>query len=202
MKTKMTVTLSLLLAGLLVAVTAAAQKRTNQNAAQDRKSYQGERQKNGPGRRGPDGRPGPGFRGSRMMDRLDLTEKQRAEADKIREESRKAAEPMLDEIEELRRKMHAAWQEETPDKETVLSLHRKIHTLRGKLAEQRIADKFKLTALLTPKQRELMKELGPARYGRGYGKGHGRGHGRGRGHGYGYGPGPNPEPCFGPGPGF
>ena len=189
MKTKMTVTMGILVAGLLVASTVFAEGKTEKKSKLGTKSVAGEQKaqgdgdfQSGEGRMGPRGRGrGDGFH-HREMRGLNLTDAQRTKIDKIDAASRKDAEPIFKEMDGLQEKMHKEWRATKPNKNNIMALHRKMSGLNDRLAERRISDRLERIAVLTPQQRAEMIERmpeKPMRDGRGLedGRGHGRGHG-------------------------
>lgn len=206
MQKKIIVTLGIPVAALLAASivfakegsTAAKKSSTATAAAAEENGspyYRGEGRR-GAGRRG-DGYRGEGYRrGGSGMHRgmlppfIELTAQQQAAADKIAERSRKAAEPVLKEVQGLRTQMHEEWKAKKPNKQKLLSLNRQVRSLKGKLSERRISDRIEMIALLTPEQRQEMIERMPEKPHRdGRGRQDGRGRGKGRGFRDGRGPG-------------
>jgi Spy/CpxP family protein refolding chaperone len=179
MKTKMTVTLGILVAGLLIAFVAWAQKAEKRNDRREFRDSQSERhgdKKEGEPCHRKDGERGGGFHSERMMGNLGLSADQRAKVDGILAENKKTTEPVRAEAKAIRDKMRAEWEAAAPNEGTLISLQRKIHDIEGKLAEQRIAARVAIIAILTDKQRVEMRERMADR-----GPRHGRDHGKGKG---------------------
>lgn len=180
MKTKMTVTLGILFAGLFIAYSAFAEQ--GQHRDGDRRGYKnhnGECRGNGD-RAGHRKNGKDGFRGLRMMQQLNLTADQQAKLEKITADRKKSAEPTRTEIKKLRQKMRAEWMKPKPSKADILALHKKINGLNNKLAEQRISSRLEMIAVLTPEQRTQMIEK-MAQRGNKEAKGEGRGRGKDKG---------------------
>ncbi len=100
-----------------------------------------------------------GERGLRWLKHLDLTAEQKTRIDALKADSGKTTEPLLEEVRTLRQQMRAAWQADSPNEGTLLSLHRRIHEIQGKLAEERIQLRLDILAVLTPAQRAEIKSL-------------------------------------------
>ena len=213
MQKKMTITLGILVAGLLAASVVLAKDSTNapkksksasaSTADESEQPYYGGKGRRGPGNRG-DGyhRRGSGMHRGMLPPYVALTAEQQAAADTIAERSQKAAEPIHTEVQNLRTQMHNEWKANKPNKQKIISINRQIRSLRGKLSERRISDRIEMIALLTPEQRAEMIERmpeNPYRDGRGFGNGRGRGNGRGDGRGNGRGNGRGFRDGRGPG---
>ena len=72
------------------------------------------------------------------------------------------------EVQLLRLKMRQLMQADMPDENKVLALHRKMRSLRGKMAEEKIKSKFKVLRTLTKEQRAKYRAMCPR--GMGHGK--------------------------------
>ena len=212
MKTKMTVMMGVLVAGLLVASAVFAKGESADGTdTLGTKAAAGEKQSTGAREFCPrDGRMGRGAwrdgRHHQGMRGLNLTEAQRTKLDKIDAASQKDVEPIHKEIDGLHERMHQEWRAAKPNKSNIMSLHRKMRGLNDRLAERRISDRLERIALLTPEQRAEMIERipeKPARDGRGFRDGHGRGFKDGRGRGFkdgrGFRDGRGPGACDGSG---
>lgn len=132
---------------------------------------------------------GPRFGGLRLIRALGLTDEQIEQARALREAAR-------DESSGVREQVRAEVQALVPrikngslSQNDLVSAHRRIHDLMGKVGEQRAETMYKLYQILTPEQREKLGDLIERRLenGRGFGFGFGFGmldeddHGRGRG---------------------
>ncbi len=181
MKKKSIITLSIVTFGLIIASWALAQKVDKKDGGSLYRGHPGEFGRPGECRgdkakheRGKKHK-GEGRFNGRIGSFLDLTVDQQAKIDKIRAENDKSAQKMHDDIAGLKEKMRAEWRAAKPNKQALLDLHKKMADLRNKLAEQRIAERIDIIALLTPEQRVKNREDG-----RGYHRGfEGRGKHRG-----------------------
>ena len=81
------------------------------------------------------------------------------------------------EVQQLRLKMRMLMQADLPNEAKVLALHRKIRTIRGRMAEEKIKGKLSVMRILTKEQRAKFRKIC------GHGMGHGKwgrgGHGKG-----------------------
>lgn len=162
MKTKLTVTLGILVAGLLIATFASAQKGENKNERRGYKNHGGECREDGPregGDRAGHRRGSKGRFGKKMMQHLNLTAEQQAKLDNINAEKKESTEPIRTELKQLHEKMRAEWMKQKPSKTDILALHYKINELNKRLAEQRISSRLDMIGILTPAQRTQMIEL-------------------------------------------
>ena len=91
------------------------------------------------------------------------------------------------EVQQLRLKMRMLMQTDLPDENKVLTLHRKIRSIRGKMAEEKIKAKFKVLRTLTKEQRTKYRAMCPKGMGHGKWRRMGRGGRGGWGQGKGMG---------------
>ncbi len=183
MKTRTTVILGIVIAGLVVTSFAFAGEGRGRGEGRGYRHHaeNGPVEGRGPGHLDRQGR-GKGAFGMRAMQQLNLTEAQKAEIEKISADSKKAAEPLFKEVKILREKVRAEWQKEKPVKGTILDLHKKISAVNDKLAEQHISSRIDMINVLTKAQRaEMLKWQAD------HGKRNGRGDGHGRREGKGFG---------------
>jgi Spy/CpxP family protein refolding chaperone len=128
--------------------------------------------------------------GLRLIRALDLTEEQLEQARALREETREGADGLRDQIRTEVQALVPRIKDGSLAQSDLVSAHRRIHEIQGKLGQQRAETLYKVYGILTPEQREKLGTLIEERLedGRGFGFGlfgddaEGRGHG-GRGHG-------------------
>jgi Spy/CpxP family protein refolding chaperone len=121
----------------------------------------------GEGGPGPHGRGGMGFgKLETLAAELELTDDQKADVEKIREEGRSEGLALRKQMMRFRHKLHGQLLEDEPDRQAVLLLAEQIGDLRTKLEIHRIEQRLSIRAVLTPEQRDELMTLGP-RHGRG-----------------------------------
>ncbi|MBN2802014.1 MAG: Spy/CpxP family protein refolding chaperone [Deltaproteobacteria bacterium] len=107
------------------------------------------------GNRGGDGE----GRMGKMAEKLNLTDKQKAEMKKIADSNKKNDMANRDKLKDLQKKMHAAWGVENPNKTEIIALHKQINTLKGKIGESRINTRFEMAKVLTTEQKKKAAAL-------------------------------------------
>lgn len=142
--------------------------------------------------------PGPGIgKGPRYcqeagLERLNLTDDQKAKIESMRDANYKATrslrEKMFDKSVELRR----LWLQADPDKDKITAVQKDLRTLRDEMEDKTTSLRLEIRKVLTPEQNEKLANTG---WGRGPGFGP-RGGMRGRGE---FGPGHGPGPGLGMG---
>jgi Spy/CpxP family protein refolding chaperone len=132
----------------------------------------------GPGR-------GHGYCREAGLERLNLTDDQKAKIEALQTANWKAIKPlrekMFDKTVELRR----LWLQANPDKDKITAAQRELRTLRDEMQDKNTAMKLDVRKVLTPEQNEKLADMG---WGRGPGFGP-RGGMRGQGE---FGPGNGP----------
>ena len=161
-----------------------------------------------------DGLPGPRaeMRGQ-GMERLDLSDDQKAKLAAIREDTRRQQLLLRGKMADLQAQLRVEFMNDDLDKAKIRALHREIGDMRAEAAAARLEARLEARDVFTPEQREQLQSMrgnrgpcGMAPMGQGRG-GFGR-HGMGRGQGAGFGPGgrgsggPDCLPGQGPGRGF
>lgn len=134
---------------------------------------------------GPGSGRGNGYCREAGLERLNLTDDQKAKVEALQTANWKAIKPlrekMFDKTVELRR----LWLQANPDKDKITAAQRELRTLRDEMQDKNTAMRLEIRKVLTPEQNEKLADMG---WGRGPGFGP-RGGMRGRG---GYGPGNGP----------
>lgn len=103
--------------------------------------------------------PGPGF----LAEKLDLSEEQIAQIDKIREEGRKKGLERHKQVLRLRNELEGEMLADQPSRKKVLELNQKLGDLHTQMQADRLTERLAIRELLTPEQRDrmlLMKERG------------------------------------------
>ena len=122
---------------------------------------------------------------ARMVEKLDLTAEQQLKIKDLKKEQMAEAKPLHARLAELRKQMKVQWKAENPDEETIISIHRKAHKIKGQLKELKIEFRLDVYSILTPEQKvkakQMMQERKQNRKGHGK-KQRGEGHGKKRGH--------------------
>jgi Spy/CpxP family protein refolding chaperone len=95
----------------------------------------------------------------RMAEKLNLTDKQKAEMKKIADSNKKNNMANRDKLKALHKKMNAAWGVENPNKTEIIALHKQINTLKGKIGESRINTRFEMAKVLTAEQKKKAAAL-------------------------------------------
>lgn len=112
------------------------------------------------GSRGPSGRPA---LGARLAEYLGLSEPQKASFREMHEQHRTEMEPLRAEGRELRRKLREATEAPSPDATAVGEATLALRAHHEKVKAQRTAFEQKLTAQLTPEQKQKWDALRAAR---------------------------------------
>ncbi len=98
------------------------------------------------------------FRGY-LMDKLNLTDKQISDIEKLRDEHLKKMADYRNEINKLTIDLRSEWRKSLPDKKKIESLTDKIGELRSKMQKQRLNHWFEIYNLLDEKQKEKFREF-------------------------------------------
>jgi len=134
---------------------------------------------------GPGSGRGQGYCREAGLERLNLTDDQKAKVEALQTANWKAIKPlrekMFDKTVELRR----LWLQANPDKDKITAAQRELRTLRDEMQDKNTAMRLEIRKVLTPEQNEKISDMG---WGRGPGFGP-RGGMRGQG---GFGPGNGP----------
>ena len=100
-----------------------------------------------------------GNRGMRWLKQLDISADQKVKIDALKANTKSTTEPLRDKLRTLKQQMRAAWQVDAPNKGNILSLHRKIHKIKGEIGKYRIQLRLDVFAILTPEQRAKTNSL-------------------------------------------
>lgn len=114
-------------------------------------------------------RPGPGMKGDSdalgpcpglLAERLELSEEQIAQIDRIREESREKAVDLRKQLMRVRNDLKGEMLADSPSHKKVMELNGRLGELRTGLAAIRLEHKLAVRELLTPEQRDRMLLMG------------------------------------------
>ena len=117
----------------------------------------------GPGMMGGYGM-GPGVGGlgaGRMLDALNLTDAQRADVNKIRDDLRRKNWDLLGKMQDERAKLRDLYAAEKLDRTAISAAYRRIADLRLQRLDNMLDAQEKLEAILTPEQRKQLRRWGP-----------------------------------------
>jgi Spy/CpxP family protein refolding chaperone len=111
--------------------------------------------------------------GLRLIRALDLTEEQIEQARALREETREGADGLRDQIRAEVQALVPRIKDGSLAQSDLVSAHRRIHEVQGKLGQQRAETLYEVYGILTPEQREKLGTLIEERLenGRGFGFG-------------------------------
>jgi len=126
---------------------------------------------------GPGSGRGHGYCREAGLERLNLTDDQKAKIEALQTANWKAIKPlrekMFDKTVELRR----LWLQANPDKDKITAAQKELRTLRDEMQDKNTAMKLEVRKVLTPEQNEKLADMGWGR-GPGFGpRGGMRGHG-------------------------
>jgi protein CpxP len=125
----------------------------------------------------------------RILDRLDLTVEQEDEISDLRYEHQLQATELRSKLIQNRLKLQKLFDEDNVDESAVMNIVEENNSIRNQLSKNRMEMRLKINSILTPEQKEELKDkacfgMGIGRnFGDGYGKGFGRGYGQGFGEG-------------------
>lgn len=95
----------------------------------------------------------------RLYDKLNLTDKQLEEIQKLQDEHIKNMLDLRNQLDKLAIDLKREWNKETPDKKTIQDLSKKMNDIRSKMQNLRINHWFDIYKLLDDKQKEKFQEL-------------------------------------------
>lgn len=130
-----------------------------------------------------------GFRHERMFEKLNLTEEQQNTIDDFRYEHQMQAVELHSKLEQNRLMLEKLFDEDNVDESAVMNIVDENNDIHNQLAKSRMEMRVKINSLLTPEQKEELKDRPGV--GMGFGKGvrQGRGFGSGKDGGRGMGSG-------------
>lgn len=94
-----------------------------------------------------------------LIDKLDLTEKQLNEIQKLRDSHLKFMSDYRNELQKLAIDIRSEWRNPSPDKKKIESLMDKMNEIRNKMNRQRLNHWFEVYNLLDEKQKIKFKEF-------------------------------------------
>jgi Spy/CpxP family protein refolding chaperone len=124
------------------------------------------------------------------LERLNITDGQKAKIEALQDANNKATKPLREKIFDQSVELRKLWLQANPDKDKIAAAQKELRTLRDQMEDKVTALRLEIRKVLTPEQNEKLANSGWGR-GPGFGpRGGMRGHGEfGPGHGGGYGPG-------------
>lgn len=125
---------------------------------------------------------GIGHCGNAGLNRLDLSDEQKAKIETLINSDQQVIRPIREKLFDKSVALRRLWLQENPDKDRILALQKEVRTLRDDMEDKATALRFEIRKVLTAEQQEKLTSF---RWGRGHGFGP-RGRMKGRG---GYGPG-------------
>lgn len=128
-----------------------------------------------------------GFSQGRMLDRLDLTAEQENAISDLRYDHQMQAAELRSKLTQNRIQLQKLFDEDNVDENAVMNIVEENNSIRNQLSKNRMEMRLKINSILTPEQKEELKDRGcfGMGLGRGFGDGYGKGFGRGYGQGFG-----------------
>ena len=120
------------------------------------------------------------------LERLNLTDDQKAKIEALQDADDKATKPLREKTFDKAVELRKLWLQANPNKDKITAVQKELRTLRNEMEDKTTALKLEIRKVLTPEQNE---KLANSSWGRGPGfgpRGGMRGHGE---FGHGYGPG-------------
>ncbi|HOX16459.1 MAG TPA: Spy/CpxP family protein refolding chaperone [Smithellaceae bacterium] len=120
------------------------------------------------------------------LERLNLTDDQKAKIEALQDADDKATKPLREKTFDKAVELRKLWLQANPNKDKITAVQKELRTLRNEMEDKTTALKLEIRKVLTPEQNEKLANSGWGR-GPGFGpRGGMRGHGE---FGHGYGPG-------------
>ena len=126
------------------------------------------------------------------LERLNLTDNQKAKVEALQNANAKATRPLREKMFDKSVELRRLWLQANPDKDKITAAQKELRTLREQMEDKVTALRLEIHKMLTPEQKE---KLANSHWGRGHGFGP---RGGMRGHGE-FGPGQGPGPGLGMG---
>jgi len=122
------------------------------------------------------------------LERLNLTDDQKAKIEALQDVNDKATKPLREKTFDKAVELRKLWLQANPDKDKITAVQKELRTLRNEMEDKTTSLKLEIRKILTPEQNEKLANSGWGR-GPGFGpRGGMRGYGEfGRGHGPGLG---------------
>jgi Spy/CpxP family protein refolding chaperone len=102
-----------------------------------------------------------GFGGDRLLDALNLTDAQRADANKIRDDLRRKNWDLLGKMQDEQAKLRDLYAAEKLDRTAISAAYRRIADLRLQRLDNMLDAQEKLEAILSPEQRKQLRRWAP-----------------------------------------
>ena len=139
---------------------------------------------------GPGGGKGFGSCRGAALERLNLTDAQKAKIETLQNDHLKATKPLQEKVFDKSVELRRLWLQANPDKNKIFAAQKELRNLRNQMEDKVTALRLDINNVLTPEQKE---KLANSRWGKGHGfgqRGAMRHHGEfGQGRGAGMGPG-------------
>lgn len=120
------------------------------------------------------------------LERLNITDAQKAKIEALQDANDKATKPIREKVFDKSVELRRLWLQANPEKDKIIAAQRELRTLRDQMQEKMTVLRLEIRKVLTPEQNEKLANTGWGR-GPGFGpRGGMRGHG---GFGSGHGPG-------------
>lgn len=94
-----------------------------------------------------------------LIDKLNLSDKQISEIEKLRDEHLKKMSDFRNELDKLAVDLRSEWRKSTPDRKKIESLTDKMSDIRAKMQKQRLNHWFDVYNLLDEKQKEKFRDF-------------------------------------------
>jgi Spy/CpxP family protein refolding chaperone len=122
---------------------------------------------------------------------LNLTAEQKAEINKLRDAHLKDIKPLKDSLYSKKGDLRLLWREKNPDQEKITAAMKEVRALRDQIQDKSMNHHWAVYKILTPEQRETLRNYGPMKHcfgpgmdtHQGCGMGDKQGMGKGMGHG-------------------
>lgn len=95
---------------------------------------------------------------------LNLTAEQKAEINKLRTAHLKDIKPLKDTLYSKRGDLRLLWREKNPDQEKITATMKEVRTLRDQIQDKSMDHLWAVYKILTPEQRETLRNYGPMRH--------------------------------------
>lgn len=125
------------------------------------------------------------FDQGRVIDNLNLTSEQEDNINDLRYEHQMQATELHSKLAQNRLKLEKLFDEDNIDQSAVMNIVEENNSIHNQLSKNRMEMRLKIHSILTPEQRDELKDRPGLGFGRGLGKGLGRGYGYGQGFGEG-----------------
>ncbi|MBP7342249.1 MAG: Spy/CpxP family protein refolding chaperone [Smithellaceae bacterium] len=109
---------------------------------------------------GPGPGKGRGYCQGAGLERLNLTDDQKAKIDALQTEHAKAVQPLREKTFDKAVELRRLWQQTNPDKDKITAAQKELRTLRNEMEDKATAYKLEVRKVLTPEQNEKLAAFG------------------------------------------